>query len=50
MEEMVGGSRDDWAGGGVGARSNLLKNRLMSFTHIWSPTAWESGVLCPEMV
>ena len=43
MEEVVGGSRDDWAGEGVGVWSNILKDRFMWFTHIWSPAAWESG-------
>ena len=34
MEEVVVGSRDDWAGEGVGVLSNLLKNRFMLFTHV----------------
>ena len=33
-ERGGGGSRDDWAGGGVGVWSNLLNNRLLSFTHV----------------
>ena len=34
MEEVVGGSRDDWAGEGLSVWSNLLKNRFRSFTHV----------------